>query len=212
MSFFNRIKNNSGLKSLALGLLKPKNQFKPRWWVRNLWNPFVHHYAKGAVVARYARMDLFPYNEFSLGEDSLIEDFSALNNAVGALKIGNRSLIGIGSIVIGPVVIGDDVFLAQHVVVSALNHGYEDISVPISKQKISTQDILIESEVWIGANAVITAGVTIGKHSVVAAGSVVTKDVPPFSIVGGNPARLLKQYDGDLKTWISIKQENKTIL
>ena len=101
---------------------------------------------------------------------------------------------------------------AQNIVASGLNHVYEDINVPIADQHVYTSLITIEDEVWIGANAVITAGVTIGKHSVVAAGSVVTKDVPPYSIVAGNPARLLKQYNKETGEWERIKKsQTKTI-
>ena len=78
--------------------------------------------------------------------------------------------------------------LAQHVVMSGLNHQFEDINLPISQQPCTTAEIIIEDEAWIGANVVITSGTKIGKHAVVAAGSVVTKDVPPYSVVGGNPS------------------------
>jgi acetyltransferase-like isoleucine patch superfamily enzyme len=94
---------------------------------------------------------------------------------------------------------------AQNVVVSGLNHGYQDINTPPSLQPVETKPISIGDEVWIGANVVITAGVTIGKHAVVAAGSVVTKDVPDFSIAAGNPARILKQYNSETMQWERIK-------
>jgi len=102
---------------------------------------------------------------------------------------------------IGPVKVGNDVMFAQNIVLSGLNHGYEDISLPPSHQKVSTNPIVVEDEVWIGANVVITSGVTIGKHSVVAAGSVVVKDVPPYSVVVGNPGKILKQYSKETKQW-----------
>jgi acetyltransferase-like isoleucine patch superfamily enzyme len=87
---------------------------------------------------------------------------------------------------------------------SGLNHSYEDVNIPIDKQKVTTAPIIVEDECWIGANAVITAGVTIGKHSVVAAGAVVTKDIPPFSVAVGNPARVIKQYDFERKEWVRL--------
>ena len=87
---------------------------------------------------------------------------------------------------------------------SGLNHLFEDISIPISQQKCSTAEIVIEDEVWIGANVVVTAGTRIGKHSVVAAGSVVTKDVPPYCVVAGNPARILKKYNEESKEWVRV--------
>jgi len=65
--------------------------------------------------------------------------------------------------------------------------------------------IIIEDECWIGANAVITAGVTIGKHSVIAAGSVVTKNIPPYSVAVGNPARVIKQYNFETKQWLRVQ-------
>jgi acetyltransferase-like isoleucine patch superfamily enzyme len=93
---------------------------------------------------------------------------------------------------------------AQNIILSGLNHGYEDISLPISQQKTSVAEIIIEDEVWIGANSVIVAGVTVGKHSVIAAGSVVTKSIPPYSIAAGNPAKIIKQYNPATATWEKI--------
>jgi acetyltransferase-like isoleucine patch superfamily enzyme len=84
---------------------------------------------------------------------------------------------------------------------SGLNHGYEDINLPIHKQPVSMSPIVIENDSWIGANVVVTAGVTIGKHSVIAAGAVVTKSIPPFSIAVGNPARVIKQYNFESGKW-----------
>jgi acetyltransferase-like isoleucine patch superfamily enzyme len=87
---------------------------------------------------------------------------------------------------------------------SGLNHSYEEIDLPISKQKETTAIITIEDECWIGANAVITAGVTIGKHSVIAAGSVVTKSIPAYSVAVGNPAKVIKCYDFERQQWIRV--------
>ena len=146
-----------------------------------------------------------PWNKFYLGKNSTIEDFATINNGVGDIIIGDRTRIGLGNTLIGPVTIGNDIMLAQNVVMSGLNHGYEDITMSIHDQKVTTAQITIEDEAWIAANSVIVAGVTVGKHSVVAAGSVVTKDVPPYSIVGGNPAKLLKQYNFESKKWERVK-------
>ena len=77
-------------------------------------------------------------------------------------------------------------------VLSGLNHNYNDCTRTIKDQGISSKTIVIEDDVWIGANTVITAGVHIGQHVVVGAGSVVTKDVPEYSIVAGCPAKVIK--------------------
>lgn len=208
MGIVAKIKSNPKLKKLALYMLMPKNQARPRLWVKLFINPFKHHKGKGALIRRRVRLDVMPFNYFSIGNNSTIEDFSTINNGVGAIVIGDRVRIGLGNTLIGPITIGNDIMFAQNIVLSGLNHGYEDINLPISEQPVSTKPIVIEDEVWIGANAVITAGVTVGKHSIVAAGSVVVKNVAPYSIVGGNPAKLLKQYNHETKVWERIQNKN----
>lgn len=198
------IKSNERLKSWAGYLLAPKNQARPRWWIKKMVNPWVHKKGINAIVRPQTRMDLMPYNPFSLGNDSTIEDFATLNNGVGHIHIGDRTRIGIGCVLIGPIRVGNDVMLAQNIVLSGLNHSYEDIHMPISQQPCTTAEIVIEDEVWIGANAVLTAGVRIGKHSVVAAGSIVTKNIPPYSIAVGNPARIIKQYNQQTQQWEKV--------
>lgn len=201
MGLADKLKSNPRLKRLALWLLMPRNQARPRLWVKWFLNPFKHKKKKGSLVRRRTRMDVLPFNNFVLGFDSTIEDFATINNGVGDVIIGDRTRIGLGCVVIGPVTVGNDVMFAQNIVVSGLNHGYQDLSLPPSLQPVDTKPIHIGDEVWIGANSVITAGVNIGKHSVVAAGSVVTKSVPPYSVVAGNPAKVLKQYNPQTLQW-----------
>ena len=149
-------------------------------------------------------MDVLPFKRFELGEYSTIEDFCTVNNGVGDVIIGNETRIGMGNVLIGPVKIGNNVIFAQNIVMSGLNHSYEDISLPISRQKETTALITIEDECWIGANVVITAGTSVGKHSVVAAGTVLTKSIPPYSVAVGNPGKVIKQYDFEKKQWVRV--------
>ena len=204
MSLKEKIKANPRLKRFTIWALTPKNQPRPRLWVRLFLNPFVHKKGKGARIRRRTRIDVLPWNNFVMGNHSTIEDFVTINNGVGDVIIGDRTRIGLGNTLIGPIKVGNDIMFAQNIVMSGLNHGYEDITMSIHDQPVTTAQITIEDEAWIGANAVIVAGVTIGKHSIVAAGSVVTKDVPPYSIVGGNPAKLIKQYNQESKSWERI--------
>lgn len=206
MSLKSTITSNPVLKKIVHFLLIPRNQARPRWWVRTFVNPWIHKKGKNTLIRRYTRMDVLPFQPFEIGEHSTIEDFATINNGIGAVSIGSRTIIGLSCTVIGPVNIGDDVMLAQNIVMSGLNHGYQAIDMPISEQKCTTAQIIIEDEAWIGANAIITSGVTVGKHSVVAAGSVVTKDVPPYSIVAGNPARLIKQYNFKTSAWERVEK------
>mgnify|MGYP006290995603 FL=1 len=80
--------------------------------------------------------------------------------------------------------------------VIAVNHVFDDPDRPFVAQGITAKGIVIEDDVWIGAQAVITDGVHVGKGAVVAAGAVVTKDVAPHTVVGGVPARTLRDIDG----------------
>ena len=77
--------------------------------------------------------------------------------------------------------------------ITALNHNFSDAEKRIDEQGVNTTPVVIEDDIWIGANAVILPGVTIGQHSVVAAGAIVTKDVPPHSLVAGVPAKVIRQ-------------------
>ena len=203
-----KIDKNPGFKQFVHRMLVPKNDYRPRWWVRNILNPlFVLKKGKNTSIRSTARMDILPKHKFYMGDDAIIEDYSVVNNILGDVVIGDRALIGLRCTVIGPAEIGNDVLLAQNIVLSGQNHGYEDIKVSIREQKSITKKITIKDRAWIGANAVVVAGVTIGKHSIVAAGSVVTKDVPDYTIVGGNPAKILKQYNEDTEEWERIKKQ-----
>lgn len=203
MNIFLKTKLNKRpkLKKFIHWLMIPEQGSRPRLWVRLIFNRFVHFRGKYSKIKHKARLDVLPFNQFIIGRKSVIEDYCVVNNGVGDVIIGENTFIGISNIIIGPVEIGNNVMTAQHVVISGLNHQYEDINFPICKQAVSTQKIKIEDDCWIGANTVITAGVTIGKHCVVAGGSVVTKNVPPYSVVGGNPAKVLKVYNEITKQW-----------
>ncbi len=197
----NYLESRPKMKKFLLWLLISSQGSRPRLWVRLTLNRFFHQRGEKSLVKCRARLDTLPFNKFILGHYSVIESYTVVNNGVGDVVIGNNTFIGISNIIIGPVEIGNNVMTAQHVVLSGLNHQYEDITQPIRNQPVTTAKIVIEDDCWIGANAVITAGVRVGKHSVVAGGSVVTRDVPPFSVVGGNPARILKTYNTHTQKW-----------
>ena len=198
-----KLKQNPRLKRLLLDFIMHPVKTRPQWWIRLFQFVYLEK-RKGSVIYRSVRKDLVPFNQFILGNYSVVEDFSCLNNAVGDLIIGNNSRIGLGNTIIGPVQIGNDVNIAQNVTISGLNHNFQDINKTISSQGVSTSQIVIEDDVWIGANCVILAGTKIGKHCIIAAGSIVTHSVPSFCVAAGSPARIIKQYDFDKKEWIRI--------
>ena len=187
-----KLKNNPKLKKFIDWVIMNQVETRPRWFIR-LLAPLYQHRGKHSVIHRSARMDTPPYRIFSLGDYSVVESFACINNAVGDVVIGDHTRIGLHNTIIGPVEIGSHVNLAQGITVTALNHNFSDTSKRIDEQGVSTNPVTIEDDVWVGANAVILPGVTIGEHCVVAAGAVVTKDVPPHSLVAGVPAKVIKQ-------------------
>ncbi|QGY45690.1 acyltransferase [Maribellus comscasis] len=205
MNFITAIKSNPKLKSFVLWTIAPKRNPRPRLWVRWFLNPIKHKKGKGARIRRRSRIDVFPWNRFEIGALTTIEDFCTVNNGSGDVILGDRVRVGIGSVIIGPVTMGNGSGLGQHVFVAGFNHGYADGSKNSSAQPLDIKPTSIEEEAHIGANSVVVAGVTIGKRSQVGAGSVVTKDIPPFSVAVGNPARVIKQFNLETNSWEKVK-------
>lgn len=187
-----RFNRNPKWKKFLDWVIMNQVETRPRWFIR-LLAPLYQHRGRQSVIHHSVRMDTPPYRKFSLGDYSVIESYACINNAVGDVMIGDHTRIGLHNTIIGPVTIGSHVNLAQGITITALNHNFENSKKRIDEQGVSTSAVVIEDDIWIGANAVILPGVTIGHHSVVAAGAVVTKDVPPHSLVAGVPAKVIKQ-------------------
>lgn len=208
MALKETIKQNPALKQAVHRFIMHPVKTRPNWWIR-IFSFLYLKRGKGSVIYRSVRLDLPPFNLFSLGKDSVVEDFSCLNNAVGDLIIGDYTRIGLGNTIIGPATIGHHVNLAQNVTVTGLNHNYQDADKRIDEQGVNTRPVTIEDDVWVGANAVILPGVTLGKHSVVAAGSVVSRSVPPYSVCAGSPAKAIKQFNPQSKIWEKISPNGR---
>ena len=187
-----KFKSNPRLKRMVNWLIMNQVETRPRWFIR-LLAPLYQHRGRHAIIHHSVRMDTPPYRKFWLGDYSVVESFACINNAVGDVIIGNHTRIGLHNTIIGPVTIGSHVNLAQGITITALNHNFDDSEKRIDQQGISTKEVVLEDDIWVGANAVILPGVTIGKHAVVAAGAIVTKDVPPHSLVAGVPAKVIRQ-------------------
>ena len=128
-----RIKENSGLKQAVHRFIMHPVKTRPNWWIRIFGYVYLKR-GKGSVIYRSVRKDLPPFNRFSLGRYSVVEDFSCLNNAVGDLTIGDYTRIGLRNTIIGPAAIGNHVNLAQNVTVTGLNHNYENVEKRIEPQ------------------------------------------------------------------------------
>jgi len=206
MGIVDKLKTNPKLKSFLLLTISPRRNPRPRWWVRWFLNRMIHKRGKGSKIRRRSRIDVFPWNKFEIGELTTIEDFTTINNGSGAVILGNRVRVGIGSVIIGPVTMGNGSGLGQHVFVSGFNHGYQDAGKNSSVQPLDIRPVTIEDEAHIGANSVILAGITIGKRSQIGAGSVVTRNIPPFCIAVGNPCRVIKRFNPETGIWEQVQK------
>lgn len=108
-------------------------------------------------------------------------------------NVGWNSNVMINADCGGQITIGNNVLIGPNCVLRASNHAFSDISIPMKLQGHKPGKIILEEDVWLGANVVVLPDVRIKKGSVVAAGAVVTKDVEPYSIVGGVPAKIISQ-------------------
>ncbi len=204
MSIVKKIKSNPKLKRLAILAIAPKRNPRPRFWVKLFLNPIKHKRGKGSTIRRNSRIDVFPWKRFEIGKLTTIESYCTINNGSGDILLGDRVRVGIGSVIIGPVTMGSGSGLGQHVFVSGFNHGFSDGSKNSSQQALDIRPTTIEEEAHIGANSVVLAGVTIGKRCQIGAGSVVTKDIPPFSVAVGNPAKVIKQFNHQTNKWEKV--------
>lgn len=135
-------------------------------------------------------------NRVTIGKYAIIRPGNLYGGEMGeGLKIGDHSNIGPYSYIgcSGYIEIGSQVMISPRVSIYAENHVFDETTRTIKSQGVKRKKVVIEDDCWIASNSIILAGVTIGKGSVVAAGSVVTSDVPAYSVVGGVPARLIKK-------------------
>jgi acetyltransferase-like isoleucine patch superfamily enzyme len=126
-----------------------------------------------------------------LAEDADIRSYALLHAYGGSIRVGRRSCVNHYCFVngAGGVELGDDVMLGTHTVILSSEHSFDDVTVPMGRQPSRFRPVVIEDDVYIGAHVTVLAGVRIGTGAIVAAGAVVTRDVPPYAIVGGVPAK-----------------------
>lgn len=113
------------------------------------------------------------------------------------ISVGDRCLIGKGSGIVGhlEITIGNDVWTGHHVYVTDQNHGYADLTLPISRQVMPERPVSIGDGSWLGHGAVVLPGASIGKHVVIGANSVVTGEIPDNCVAAGVPARVIRRLD-----------------
>ena len=209
MKLFEKIKNNQmrTVKILGFSFTYDRNKFKRNKisFFTNIKNAKLlggnkidkntKIYAKvkgGCVIGRGT----------DIGENNEIIACYPENKVV----IGDNCCIGHDNVIVGGgnITIGDNALISSYIKMLASNHNYSDISQPIKFQGSTSKDIIIGESTWIGFNVIVVAGVTIGKHCVIGGGSVVTKDIPDYSVAVGNPAKVVKRYNFETKNWEKV--------
>jgi acetyltransferase-like isoleucine patch superfamily enzyme len=178
---------------------------KWRWYERNTlpWNRLRIHseFMRRRAFARWPVhgnvLEAFREGRLEVGEHTLFEPHVWITAPGEArVRIGSQSFLNIGVMVAAHqlVEIGDHCMFANGCFVSDANHRYDDPDKPVPWQGFTTKGpTRVGDNVWCGANVVITSGVTVGERCVIGANSVVTQNLPPFSIVFGAPARVVKR-------------------
>ncbi len=161
-------------------------------------------FGEGSLIA-FPWVTLYNEHYIEIGADTMIGPYCAVSAGMmpgqecvtsPVVRIGDRCLIGRGSGIVGHLAIdiGNDVWTGHHVYITDQNHGYEDVSRPISRQTQPEEPVTIGEGSWLGTGTVVLPGSSIGKHVAVGANSVVTGALPDYCVAVGAPARVIRQY------------------
>lgn len=147
-------------------------------------------------------------NNVTIGYKSWVSASSISVNKNCNISFEDGATIGNFAHIFGTenITIGENVLIADKVYISDNLHEFEDVNIPIINQGIKqVNKVVIGSGTWIGENVCII-GASIGKNAVIAANAVVTKDIPDYCVATGIPAKIIKRYNIDTKTWEKIKK------
>ena len=162
-------------------------------------------FGSGSIIC-HPHTTIFNEQFIEIGSDTMIGPHVALSAGMvpgqmcvtsPVVRIGDRCLIGRGSGIVGHLAIdiGDDVWTGHHVYITDQNHGYENPELPISLQTQPEKPVSIGDGSWLGHGSVVLPGSNIGRHVAIGANSVVTGDIPDFSVAVGAPARVIRRYE-----------------
>ena len=206
-----KFSNMTAKELLKFVLNKQKMGWIKKWYWKNRLAGLGHNWKKGKNVTIHHPECICFGNNVGIGKYTYFlpcKEYAGIKYNP-KISIGDGTWIGIRNsfAAIHGITIGKNVLFAGYVHITDHSHGYEDIEIPISKQPlVSKGPVVIEDDCWLGFNCEILSGVHIGRHSIVAAHSVVTKNVPAFSIVAGNPAKVIKQFNLNTKKWEKVNK------
>jgi len=170
------------------------------------------HFGQGSIIC-FPHGAMFNERYVHVGADTMIGSHVTLSAGMApgqqcisnpVVRIGDRCLIGKGSGIVGhfSIEIGDDVWTGHHVYITDQNHGYRDVTVPISRQTMPERPVVIGDGSWIGYGSVVLPGARIGRHVTIGANSVVSGEIPDFSVAVGSPARVVRRLDATTGEWL----------
>lgn len=181
-------------------------------WIKSVitfWKVKTNHIDSGGQ--NYIGLDVKFVNrgKITLGNNVIIRPSTCVyaNDRNSVVSFGNGTEIGNHSTIssVNEVIIEEDVLTGPHVFISDHNHDYRNPLKPISKQGVMVKDgskVVIGEGTWLGTNVVVVGNVKVGKHCVIGANSVVTKDIPNYSVAAGIPCKVIKRYDFEKKEWV----------
>ena len=165
----------------------------------NLRNAALIRFGKGVTLERGVIIDGLSRNGIELADNVMIGPYSViragmLSHLGAGLRMGANSSVDAYSIIgaAALVTIGENVIMGQHIAFHAENHNYERVDIPIKQQGTQRKGIVIDDDCWVGSNTTFLDGARVGRGCVIGAGSLVRGDVPPYSVIVGVPARVLR--------------------
>jgi acetyltransferase-like isoleucine patch superfamily enzyme len=147
-------------------------------------------------IGRYSTIHCYDgESTLQIGEGTVLKQFATLMTYPGGkIQIGRNCSINPFCVLYGHggLIVGDNVRMATHTVIIPAEHNFDNHQQLITQQGLTKKGVIIGSDVWFGAGVIVLDGCEIGKGSVIGAGSVVTKNIPPYSIAVGSPARVIR--------------------
>lgn len=177
------------------------------WWfiTQCIFKPRFGSIGRGSIL--FKPMQLDNVKAISISDGVFVAEgawlMGAKESTIKTLRVGDGTVIGHFAHIVGlsEVCIENNVLIADRVFISDCTHEYEMIDKPIGKQDVKIlKSVRIGEGSWLGENVCI-CGADVGKHCVIAANSVVTKNIPDYSVAAGSPARIVKKYNFETKMW-----------
>ena len=187
------------LPQIAFHLVNRAAGLRARFWT-GIYRPFLGRMGRGARLERVALLTnphrIFLGDRVAVAHGARLEAFTHHRRHAydGAIRIGDGTSIQphVKLAAAAEMVIGRDVLMGTRVFITDHDHDFADPDVHVGEQALRVRPVRIEDFVWLGENVVVLKGVTVGHHAVVGANSVVTRDLPPFAVAAGVPARVLR--------------------